>query len=132
MPDEKVLRIDKWLKIARIFKKRPEAAEAVESGSVKVNDERVKPSKMVKAGDRLTIKIDSKYRDYVIKEITSRSVKTSIAREFYEIEKPDGITPEMEETIKLIEDMERDNRKNQKGKPNKKERREIHKFKYGK
>ncbi|HYU69971.1 MAG TPA: RNA-binding S4 domain-containing protein [Burkholderiales bacterium] len=47
------LRIDKWLWVARFYKTRSLAARAVEGGKVKLNGERVKPGKEVKAGDEI-------------------------------------------------------------------------------
>lgn len=50
------LRIDKWLWSARFFRTRTLALAAIEAGQVRVNDERVKPSRAVHAGDRITIR----------------------------------------------------------------------------
>jgi ribosome-associated heat shock protein Hsp15 len=52
--DEPV-RIDKWLWAARLLKTRGLAADAVKGGRVHVNGERVKPSKDVRPGDRLSV-----------------------------------------------------------------------------
>jgi ribosome-associated heat shock protein Hsp15 len=52
------LRIDKWLWAARFYKTRSLAAQAVEGGKVKVNGERVKPSKEVKPGDSIELRVD--------------------------------------------------------------------------
>ena len=53
--DEPV-RIDKWLWAARFFKTRGLAAEAVDGGKVEINGARAKPSRIVRAGDRLTVR----------------------------------------------------------------------------
>lgn len=49
------LRVDKWLWFARFFKSRSQATDAVAGGLVHVNDERVKASRELRAGDRLNI-----------------------------------------------------------------------------
>jgi ribosome-associated heat shock protein Hsp15 len=50
------LRIDKWLWTARFYKTRSLAAAAVEAGQVRVNGERVKPSRAVHAGERVNVR----------------------------------------------------------------------------
>lgn len=51
------LRIDKWLWAARFYKTRSLAAQAVESGRARLHGERVKPSKDVRPGDRITVRV---------------------------------------------------------------------------
>jgi len=51
------LRIDKWLWASRFFKTRSLASDAVECGKVLVNETRVKPAKAVAVGDRLDIRV---------------------------------------------------------------------------
>ena len=53
------VRIDKWLWAARFFKTRTLAARACELGRIESNRQAVKPSREVRAGDRLQIKNDS-------------------------------------------------------------------------
>ena len=50
------LRIDRWLWAARFYKTRSLAARAVVGGKVRLNGERVKPGKEVKAGDELEVR----------------------------------------------------------------------------
>ena len=50
------VRIDKWLWAARFFKTRNIAKQALEGGKVHLNGKRVKSSKEVEAGMRLTIR----------------------------------------------------------------------------
>ena len=49
-------RLDKWLWAARVFKTRTIAATACKNGRVMVNDVLVKPSRMVKAGDTVSVR----------------------------------------------------------------------------
>ena len=52
---DELVRIDIWLWAARFFKTRSLATKAVNGGKVHLNGTRVKPSKAIKAGDRLLI-----------------------------------------------------------------------------
>jgi len=54
LPDK--VRIDKWLWAARFFKTRSLAAKAVGGGRVQVNNARVKPARLVQAGEELRIR----------------------------------------------------------------------------
>ena len=50
------VRLDKWLWVARFYKTRSLATDAVESGKIKLNGERPKPAKAVKIGDSLDVR----------------------------------------------------------------------------
>jgi ribosome-associated heat shock protein Hsp15 len=50
------VRIDKWLWASRFYKTRSLAADAVDGGKVQVNGERVKPAKLLKPGDALSLR----------------------------------------------------------------------------
>src|SRR4051794_41192835 len=52
-----LVRIDKWLWAARLFKTRALAADAVKGGRVHVGGQPVKPSREVRPGDRLEVTI---------------------------------------------------------------------------
>jgi ribosomal 50S subunit-recycling heat shock protein len=49
------MRLDKWLKISRLIKRRTVAKAVAESGRILVNGHTAKPSTLVKPGDRLEI-----------------------------------------------------------------------------
>lgn len=55
-PSSDPVRIDKWLWAARFYKTRGLAVKAVEGGKVRLNGERVKPSRELKPGDELAIR----------------------------------------------------------------------------
>jgi ribosome-associated heat shock protein Hsp15 len=57
MANDDSIRIDKWLWAARFFKTRSLAAQAVTGGKIKLNGERVKAAKAVRIGDGLSIHI---------------------------------------------------------------------------
>lgn len=67
--DEPV-RIDKWLWAARFFKTRSLAAEAVSGGKVEINGDRAKPSRMVRAGDKLCVRRGPYEWSVVVKEVS--------------------------------------------------------------
>ena len=54
------MRLDKWLKVSRLIKRRTVANEACDAGRVLVNDRPAKASAQVKAGDVLEIQFGSK------------------------------------------------------------------------
>ena len=54
------MRIDKYLKISRLIKRRTVAAEACEGGRVLLNDRPCKPAAQVKEGDRITIRFGNR------------------------------------------------------------------------
>ncbi|MBO5408647.1 MAG: RNA-binding S4 domain-containing protein [Clostridia bacterium] len=54
------MRIDKYLKVSRIIKRRTVAQEACEGGKVTINGKVAKPSSEVKVGDILTLQFGLK------------------------------------------------------------------------
>jgi ribosome-associated heat shock protein Hsp15 len=85
------LRIDKWLWCARFFKSRSQATEAVAGGLVHVNGERIKPSRLVHANDRLQITCDEQRFEVIVQGMPVRRGPASEARTFY-LETQESIT----------------------------------------
>jgi ribosome-associated heat shock protein Hsp15 len=64
------IRLDKWLWAARFFKTRSLAAEAVTGGKVAVNGERSKPGRVLRTGERLTIRRGPCEWAVIVKEVS--------------------------------------------------------------
>jgi ribosome-associated heat shock protein Hsp15 len=84
------VRLDKWLWAARFVKSRGLAAEAIAGGRVHVNGARVKPSKDVRAGDRVDITIGQVRREVVVLGVAERRGPASEAALLYE-ETPESV-----------------------------------------
>ena len=63
------MRLDKFLKVSRVIKRRTVANEAADSGRISVNGKVVKPSYDVKVGDIVEIKFGDKTSKFEIIEI---------------------------------------------------------------
>ena len=63
------MRLDKFLKVSRIIKRRTVANEAADGGRISVNGRVVKPSYEVKAGDIVEIKFGDKISKFKITAI---------------------------------------------------------------
>ncbi|MBR2385589.1 MAG: RNA-binding S4 domain-containing protein [Clostridia bacterium] len=78
------MRIDKFLKVSRILKRRSVANEACSGGRVSVNGKDVKPSYSLKVGDVVEIRFGEgslKFKVLILKE----TVKKEEALTLYEI-----------------------------------------------
>lgn len=77
-------RIDKWLWAARFYKTRALATAAVKGGKVHVNDERIKPGRLMRRGDVLRIKRGDDEMTVILRELSSRRGSAVIAQQLYE------------------------------------------------
>lgn len=77
------VRIDKWLWAARFFKTRSAATDAVVGGRVHLNDARVKPSKDVRAGDTVEVRIGQLQWTVVVRGISEKRGPASVATTLY-------------------------------------------------
>jgi ribosome-associated heat shock protein Hsp15 len=81
--DNDNVRIDKWLWAARFFKTRSLAADAVDRGRVRMGGEPVKPARMVKLDDKLTIDNGSDRWEVVVLGISGLRGPAPVARTLY-------------------------------------------------
>ncbi len=117
-------RIDKWLFAARFFKTRSLAAEAIERGRVTLNDQRVKPAKVLAAGDRLIIRIGNYQYDIEVLGLSNKRGSAPVAQQLYRE------TDESRERRELLAARLKAQPQsfNTKGRPTKRDRREIERF----
>ena len=70
------MRLDKFLKVTKVIKRRTVANQAADNGRVKANDKVVKPSYDVKIGDIIEIQFGNSISKFeVLKIPTTQSVK---------------------------------------------------------
>ena len=78
------MRLDKYLKVSRIIKRRTVASDACAAGRVSVNGKPVKASYDVKVGDEITVGFGDKAMKVRVKNIAD-STKKEDAEKMYEI-----------------------------------------------
>ena len=78
------MRLDKWLWAARFFKTRSLAQAAIAGGKVKTNGERVKPAREVASGDRLSIRIGEFEWLITVRALSNQRGPAEAARKLYE------------------------------------------------
>ena len=76
------MRLDKFLKVSRLIKRRTVANEACDAGRVLVNDKPAKASANVKVGDILTIQFGNKDVKVEILDV-QETVKKDDAKELF-------------------------------------------------
>ncbi len=120
------VRIDKWLWAARFFKTRSLAAEAIGGGKVEVNGDRVKPARLIGAGDEIRIRLGPYQHVVMVRALSERRGPATVAATLYE-ETAASIAERAKHAEQLrlapaafvYED---------KGRPTKRDRREIDRF----
>jgi ribosomal 50S subunit-recycling heat shock protein len=76
------MRIDKYLKVSRLIKRRTLANEACEKGRVKINDKVAKPGSEVKIGDIVEIQFGSGTAKIKVVSVSEHVTKEG-AKEMY-------------------------------------------------
>lgn len=122
------VRIDKWLWAARFYKTRSLAQQAVEGGRVRLDGERVKPARELKAGDALAISVGEYEWQVTVTGLAERRGSADLARSLYResdesrarrqaMVEMRRLTPEPSQAIK--------------GRPTKRERRALERLRRG-
>ncbi len=88
------MRLDKFLKVSRIIKRRTVANEACSGGRVSLNGRTAKPGADVTAGDTLEIRFGNKVGKYRILDV-KETVRKEGAADLYEVmEEDDAVKAE--------------------------------------
>jgi ribosome-associated heat shock protein Hsp15 len=119
-------RIDKWLWAARFYKTRALAAEAIAGGKVQVNGERVKRAKPLQVGDEVRIRQGPFEHQVLVRELSDRRGPATMAAGLYEEKAESRAAREsLALQLKSVHAAFLPDR----GRPTKKDRREIRRFK---
>jgi ribosome-associated heat shock protein Hsp15 len=116
------VRLDRWLWSARFFKTRQNAADAVRSGRVLINEQRTKPAKTIRTGDKLQIR-KAAFRYLIeVTVLTEKRVGPAIAASLYR-ESDESL--QARRTLQEQMKAQRSSTRIQKGRPSKRDRRLI-------
>jgi len=122
------VRVDKWLWAARFYKTRSLAQTAVAGGKVRLNDDRVKVAKEVKIGDTLTIRIAEYEWIVAVTALSEKRGSAEVARTLYK-ETDDSIAKRVAQIADRRAQAGVWGEREGKGRPTKRERREVERFK---
>jgi ribosome-associated heat shock protein Hsp15 len=120
------VRLDKWLWAARFYKTRSLARDMIDGGKVHYNGQRSKPSKIVELGAKITLRQGNDEKTVVIEQISGQRKGAPEAQLLYR---------ETEESIAKREQKSLERKLNAhnpspEGRPDKKQRRDLIKFKH--
>ena len=124
--DKDRVRLDIWLWSARFFKTRSLCKQAIDGGKVEVNGNKGKASKLITAGDIISVSRGQEKISVMVVSLAEKRGPAAIATQLYQ---------ETEDSIKAREKQAEIRQLNQashnppRQRPDKKQRRQIHRFK---
>ncbi len=116
-------RLDKWLWAARFFKTRSLAAEAVVGGKVHVAEQRTKPARPIRTGDRIRIRKGDLSVEVVVQGLSKQRRPAPEAVLLYK-ETPESMAHRAQERERR-QDLATHHRIQGTGRPTKRERRKL-------
>jgi len=119
------VRFDKWLWAARFYKTRGLAAEAIDSGQARLNDARVKPAHVVRAGDTVVVRKGGIVWEVHVTGVSDRRGSASDAALLY-VETPQSASARQEELARRKTAAAAEPR--YPGRPTKRQRRKLEDF----
>ncbi|HIW85754.1 MAG TPA: RNA-binding S4 domain-containing protein [Candidatus Eubacterium faecipullorum] len=79
------MRLDKYLKVSRIIKRRTVANEACDAGKIEVNGKVQRASYDVKAGDVITVNMGVASKKYEVLEVSEHALKEDAAKMYKQL-----------------------------------------------
>lgn len=79
------MRLDKWLKLSRVIKRRPVANEICDQGRVTINGRVAKAGAEVKPGDKLEVRFGQRLLTLQIITVPEKQVSAKSAPELYTV-----------------------------------------------
>lgn len=119
------MRIDKYLWCIRYFKTRSIATQACKKGSIRVNDNIIKPSREVYPNDSITLRKDQINYSLIILDLPDNRIGAKLV----DLYRKDTTPKEEFEKNELLKYSKDYYRKKGIGRPTKKDRRDIEDFK---
>ncbi len=119
------VRADMYLWAIRMYKSRTIAATAIKGGKVKMNDENLKPSHVVKIGERFTLTIGTTKKIIEVTALTDIRGSFEVAKTHYADHSP---PPEKKESFSSVFFKVNVKREKGAGRPTKKDRRDMNDF----
>lgn len=119
------MRLDKWLWAARFFKTRSLATQAIDNGRVKLNGERVKPARDVKPGDRLDLRIGEVDWTLTVQALAMQRGPAPVAQALYAEDPASQARRQQQASDRKLAASPVAALK---GRPTKRDRRQIHRF----
>ena len=118
------VRVDKWLWAVRVFKTRSQATEACRKGRIFMDDQAVKPSRVLKPGDIVRVRKSPVVYTYKVLQLAEKRMGAKLVPDFME----DITPPEELEILDVQKNMSWFKRDRGTGRPTKKERRDLDDF----
>ena len=122
------MRLDKFLKVSRIIKRRTVANEVSSEGHIAINGKKAKPSSTLKVGDEITIyfakkevvyevlELKDKYRKrrkFIILAIMTFALAVTLVQTFLYIRDKKQINAQLAEQNQMIENLDKENKVNE-------------------
>ena len=126
------IRLDKWLQVARVFKTRSQATRACSLSRVKVNGQTAKAHRNLELDDKIEVQFPQQIGDWsrvlLVKELRDKTLpKKEASRVYEDISPPKPKLDPLERLMRKTPVL----RERGKGRPSKKERREMERFRRG-